>query len=148
MIEEIAVVTKKIDSQVHLEIERRTACGICGQTRGCGNATFGKMLGHQQGEIKAQNAINANVGDRVVVGIEESLFLNATILLYVVPLVALFVGAGLAEILFDQEFLVILGAILGLFLGFFAVKKYTNRANPKKYLNQSYAVILRQSNES
>lgn len=154
MIEETAVVTKKMNAEVQLEIERRTACGICGQTRGCGNATFGKMLGHQQGVITAQNTLDAKVGDRVVVGIEEKVFLNATFLLYVLPLTAMFVVAGLAELLFDQEILVILGAMLGLFLGFFGVKKYTSRTSTqypsqsKQSVYQSYAVILRYSNES
>ena len=153
MIEETAVVTKKLNSEVQLEIERRTACGICGQTRGCGNATFGKMLGHQQGVITAQNTIDANVGDRVVVGIEEKVFLNATFLLYVLPLIAMFVGAGLAELLFDQEFLVILGAIIGLFLGFLGVKKYTNHKSTKNAgqstpdVSHTYAVILRYSGQ-
>jgi sigma-E factor negative regulatory protein RseC len=153
MIEETAVVTKKMHAEVQLEIERRTACGICGQTRGCGNATWGKMLGHQQGVLTAKNTVDAKVGDRVVVGIEEKVFLNATFLLYVLPLTAMFIVAGLAELFVDQEILVMLGAILGLFLGFLGVKKYVNRTlsdnsvQLKQYARQPYATILRFSSE-
>jgi sigma-E factor negative regulatory protein RseC len=153
MIEETAVVIEKSKSQVTLEIERRSACAICGQTRGCGNATWGKMLGHQQHAIQAVNAIDANVGDRVVVGIQERAVLNAAYLLYFLPLLALFIGAGIASVLFRHDFYVILGAILGLLFGFFGVKQYVNRhqAPVSSDLNasrQSYAVILRFSNES
>ena len=42
-----------------LEIERITACGLCGQTRGCGNSIWGKLFGHQTAAFKAQNRINA-----------------------------------------------------------------------------------------
>lgn len=67
MIEEYAIVTKSAATSATLEIERRTACGLCGQKRGCGNATWGKMLGHDSHDFTAENQINAKVGDTVVV---------------------------------------------------------------------------------
>lgn len=148
MIEENAIVTEQLGKQVGLVIERRTACGICGQTRGCGNATWGKMLGHEDVTLKVDNVIDAKVGDRVVVGIEEKAFLSAAFLLYVVPLSALFVGAGVAQTLFKQDGYVIAGAILGLMFGFFTVKKLTNvrgkrSAFFKMFTQQPYAVLLR-----
>lgn len=148
MIEENAIVTEQLGSQVRLEIIRRTACGICGQTRGCGNATWGKMLGHQEVALKVDNVIDAKVGDHVVVGIEEKAFLNATFLLYVVPLFALFTGAGLAQYFFKQDFFVILGAIVGLVLGFIIVKTLTNRRGVyfHSFAQQPYARLLRRGN--
>lgn len=148
MIEENAIVTEQLGTQVRLVIERRTACGICGQTRGCGNATWGKMLGHEDVTIKVDNVIDAKVGERVVVGIEEKAFLNATFLLYVVPLFMLFAGAGVAQTLFKQDVYVILGAIFGLMLGFFMVKKLTyvrgtRTAFFETLTQQPYAVLLR-----
>lgn len=153
MIEENAVVIEQIGTQVRLEIIRRTACGICGQTRGCGNATWGKLLGHAQTTLKVENPIDAKVGDYVVVGIEEKVFLNATFLLYVVPLMALFIGAGLAQVFFGQDGYVILGAVLGLGLGFFVVKVLTSAnggwlAKFKTISQQPYAVILRHANQA
>ena len=71
MIEEYAIVTKSAGTTATLEIERRTACGLCGQKRGCGNATWGKMLGHDSHDFTAENQIHAKVGDSVVVGIDE-----------------------------------------------------------------------------
>lgn len=167
MIEENAIVTEQLGGQVRLEIIRRTACGICGQTRGCGNATWGKMLGHAETTLQVDNAINAQVGDHVVVGIEEKAFLNATFLLYVVPLCALFAGALLAQVFFNQDsnqdIYVMLGALLGLGAGFLAVKALTNvtptNATPTrwaifkpmafKYMaQQPYAVILRRADQT
>lgn len=147
MIEEHAVITEKNDSKVIFEVERTKPCGICGQTRGCGNATWGKLLGHQQHSVKADNPIDANVGDHVIVGVEEKVILNAAMYLYVIPLLGLFFGAVSFQLIFKHDLWVIIGAALGLFTGFLLVKRYlSDPANQPK--NQSYAKVLRYSNES
>lgn len=145
MIEEFAVVTKRFDDHVMLEIERRTACGLCGQKRGCGNATWGKLLGHDSHEFPADNAINANVGDSVVVGIDEHIVLSSAFYLYVVPLCTMLVGAVLADTLLNNEFYVMLAAALGLLLGFAWVKGHLigYGRTKKPYGKKFRAVVLR-----
>ncbi|HPX88744.1 MAG TPA: SoxR reducing system RseC family protein [Methylophilaceae bacterium] len=139
MLEENAVVLACEGKHATLEIERRTACGLCGQKRGCGNATWGKLLGHHKHGFVAENTVNAKVGDSVIVGIEERAVLNTTLYLYVIPLVAMLVGTVLANYLFSNQFYVMLGAMLGLLLGFMWVKGYlighdqTGVAYSKKY---------------
>lgn len=149
MIEEFAVITKRVDGQVMLEIERRTACGLCGQKRGCGNATWGKLLGHNSHEFAAENAINANVGDSVVVGIDERVILSSVFYLYIVPLLTMLIGAVLADVLYDNEFYVILAAALGLLLGFVWVKGHLiGFGNTKKsFGNKCHAVVLRHADD-
>ncbi|MDI1297955.1 SoxR reducing system RseC family protein [Methylotenera sp.] len=122
MIEEYAIVTKSAGTLATLEIERRTACGLCGQKRGCGNATWGKMLGHDSHDFTAENQINAQVGDSVVVGIDEQAVLSSALFLYIVPLLGLLIGTVAADYLFKNQFYVIIGALLGLVLGFLWVK--------------------------
>lgn len=150
MIEEYAVVTKCSGTQATLEIERRTACGLCGQKRGCGNATWGKLLGHDSHDFTAENKVNANVGDSVVVGIDEQAVLNSAFFLYVVPLIGLLIGTIVADYLFKNQFYVIVGAALGLVLGFLWVKGHligrdkSGVAYTKKY----QAVILRKADDN
>lgn len=150
MIEEYAIVTGRLETQATLEIERRTACGLCGQKRGCGNATWGKLLGHKHNAFTAENPINANVGDTVVVGIDEQAVLHSAFYLYVVPLIAMTIGTMLADGLFNNEFYVMLGAVLGLLIGFLWVKGHligrtkSGVAYSKKY----QAVILRFADDS
>ncbi len=150
MIEEFAVITKRVDDHVMLEIERRTACGLCGQKRGCGNATWGKLLGHKSHEFAAENAINAEVGDSVVVGIDERVMLSSVFYLYVVPLLAMLIGAILADVLFNNEFYVILAAALGLLLSFIWVKGHlVGYGSLKKAHGAKYrAVILRHADDT
>lgn len=145
MIEEYAIVVSQKGTQATLEIERRTACGLCGQKRGCGNATWGKLLGHNRHSFTAENRVNAAVGDSVIVGIDEQAVLHSAFYLYVVPLVGLFIGTALSDYLFSNQLYVVLGAISGLVLGFLWVKAHLTGHNlagvayDKKY----QAVILR-----
>ena len=110
MIEEYAIVTAVRDDQASLVLERRTACGLCGQKRGCGNATWSKMVKSQPHEFTAHNAIQAQVGDVVVVGMDEHAILRSVLYLYVMPLLGLILGALLADHLFANQFYVMLGA--------------------------------------
>ena len=145
MIEEYAIVTGRVDGQATLELERRTACGLCGQKRGCGNATWGKLLGHDSHAFTADNPVNAKVGDSVVVGINEKAVLNSAFFLYVVPLAGLLVSTLVADYFFSNQFYVMLGAALGLILGFLWVKGHLiGRDQSGLAYSQAYrAVILR-----
>ncbi|HQS43563.1 MAG: Fis family transcriptional regulator [Methylotenera sp. 24-45-7] len=150
MIEEFAVVTKRLDGYVMLEVERRTACGLCGQKRGCGNATWGKLLGHQSQAFVAENTIDAKLGESVVVGIDEREILSTVFYLYVVPLISMFVAAVAADQLFNNELYVILAAALGLLLGFLWVKGHlVGYGAAKKSLgHQCRATVLRHADET
>ena len=146
MIEERAVIlsldseTSLSDSTATLEIERKIACGLCGQTRGCGNSIWGKLFAHQSTAFKAQNRINAKVGDSVIVGINESALLKSALLLYILPLASMLIGAILATQLHDTNGYAMLGALIGLVLGFVWVKGHTMSSN---YFKLQQPVILR-----
>jgi sigma-E factor negative regulatory protein RseC len=146
MIEERAVILSlqsepsQTQTTATLEIERKTACGLCGQTRGCGNSIWGKLFGHQTTAFKAQNRINAKVGDSVIVGINEKALLKSALLLYILPLVTLFIGAILASQLWHSDGSTMLGAAAGLVLGLLWVKGHTMS---NRYFSLQQPVILR-----
>lgn len=127
-------------STATLEIERKTACGLCGQTRGCGNSIWGKLFAHQSTAFKAQNLINAKVGDSVIVGINESALLKSALLLYILPLVTLFLGAILATQFNASDASAMTGALIGLALGLLWVKGHTMSSS---YFKLQQPVILR-----
>lgn len=107
-----------------IEVVRKTACGLCGKTRGCGNAFWGKLLGHKDPRLKAENTINAKVGQSVIVGIEEKAFMKSALLLYIVPLVTMLFGAMLALQVSSSDLSAMAGAVVGLVVGFFWVKSH------------------------
>ena len=108
-----------------LEIERKIACGLCGQTRGCGTSLWGKLFAHQSSAFKAKNRINAKVGDSVIVGINESALLKSALLLYILPLATMFIGAILFTQIHDSNGYAMIGALVGLVLGLVWVKGHT-----------------------
>ena len=142
MIEERAVILSldNVTRNATLEIERQNACGLCGQTRGCGNSIWGKLFAHQSNAFKAQNRINAKVGDSVIVGINEQALLKSAVLLYIMPLVTLFIGAILMQQIFKTNAYAMLGALLGLVLGLLWVKGHTMSS---RYFKLQQPVILR-----
>jgi sigma-E factor negative regulatory protein RseC len=123
-----------------LEIERKTACGLCGQTRGCGNSIWGKLFAHQSTAFKAQNHINAKVGDSVIVGINEQALLKSALLLYILPLLTMFFAAILATQFHATDAVTILAALAGLALGLVWVKGHTTS---NAYFSLQQPVILR-----
>ncbi len=155
MIEEYAVILSldnlssdvKSDSVATLEIERKTACGLCGQTRGCGNSIWGKLFAHQSTAFKAQNRINAKVGDSVIVGINEKALLKSALLLYILPLATLLIGAILATQIRDTNGYAMIGAAIGLGLGLVWVKGHT-MTNSYFKLQQPVILRLATSNEN
>lgn len=149
MIEENAIVVGVEADIAMLEVVRRTPCGLCGQTRGCGISLWGKLLGHRDNIFKADNQIDAKIGDMVVVGIEEQALLLSSLTAYGVPLLAMFLGAVLATALSSTELVnevgradrnAVIGAVLGLVAGLFWVKGH----NAGRGLGKGYRpVILR-----
>lgn len=129
MIEQSAIILD-IDSQADgeslatIEVVRKTACGLCGKTRGCGNSLWGKIFAHKATSFKAQNAINAYVGQSVVVGIDEAAVMKSALLLYVVPLVTMLIGSILASQFHASDAAAIIGAAIGLLLGYVWVKAH------------------------
>lgn len=121
MIEEQAVVVGVERDVALLEIVRSKPCGLCGQTRGCGVSLWGRLLGHRNSVVRAENQINAQAGDSVVVGIDEKALLTSSLAAYGVPLISLLVGAGLggsfAAAPAQADVYAFAGAGLGLALG-------------------------------
>jgi len=105
-----------------IEVVRKTACGLCGQTRGCGNSIWGKIFAHKATSFKAQNTINAYVGQSVIVGIDEVAVMKSALLLYIVPLVTMLIGSILVSQLHASDAAAMIGAAVGLVLGYFWVK--------------------------
>ena len=114
MIEEEAIVIDQNGEFAEVDIIRTKPCGLCGKTQGCGNSIWGKVFSFQKRKIKIQNKINAKVGEKVKLVIEENYLLKASLLLYGLPLLFLFGGMIASEyILATNDFVVFLGGILG-----------------------------------
>ena len=95
MIEESAVVVKIENHQVWVESGPNSGCGGCQQKASCTTQAISSVL--KKKSVPVDSDIILKVGDAVRVAIDENLLLRASLILYVLPLIALFTGAGMVD---------------------------------------------------
>lgn len=148
MIEEKAWVIRTEAGLAWVETQRKTACDSCSVRTGCGTGTLAKLLGRKSAPLQALNPLAAGVGEEVVVGIQEASLVRGSVVVYIVPLLTMFglglVGQALSASygVADAEGMTVVGAVLGLGLGFGWVRRFGNRiGRDPRY----QAVILRRA---
>lgn len=152
MIEEHAIVVGVESDMATLEVVRRTACGLCGQTRGCGMSIWGRLLGHGPRVFRAVNQLDAKVGDIVVVGIEENAVLSNSTMIYGIPLAAMLAGALLSGVMpsgsvGQRDAFALVGAVLGLVIGVAWVKAFM-AGGTSRSLDARYQPVILRSGDS
>ena len=95
MIEEQAIVTRIAQGQVWIKSLQTGGCGGCAQKASCATATLAKMLPKREFAVDCELSLQA--GDQVVVAIDDAHLLSTSLLLYVLPLLAMLMAVGLAD---------------------------------------------------
>jgi sigma-E factor negative regulatory protein RseC len=97
MIEAIAVVTRTGNGRIWIKSRQNSACGGCMQQASCGTAVIGKQLPNR--ELEVDCPLDLHVGDQVRVAIDDVQLLSGSVLLYLLPLLIMLAGVGLANAL-------------------------------------------------
>ncbi|MDH5370186.1 MAG: SoxR reducing system RseC family protein, partial [Gammaproteobacteria bacterium] len=125
--------------------------GQCSANKGCGTSVLSKVLGTKLSKMKAINKIDAQVGDEVVVGLNEGSLLKGAFIIYMLPLLFLFLFSFIGQLISqnlqidNSEILVVVFAVLGFYLGMQRVKVFSKSIEK----NESYQpVILNKINSS
>ncbi|MBT8127327.1 MAG: SoxR reducing system RseC family protein [Gammaproteobacteria bacterium] len=118
MIEETARVIAVEQDQLLLEAQTHAACHACAARPGCGTSLLSKWVGRRFTRFRVHNSVNASVGDDVVVGLAEAAMLKGSVLVYLLPLLAMIIFAVLADSLIPAEsgyrdLIVLLVAVVG-----------------------------------
>jgi sigma-E factor negative regulatory protein RseC len=125
MIETEAVVVKIEHAVAYVQAERKSSCSSCSESS-CGTSVLANFFGQKAPLYRASNEVGAKVGDRVVVGLNESALFKGTLLLYLFPLLLLFVGAVAGSVLAVgadvKDGYSVAGAFIGLVAGFLGLK--------------------------
>ncbi|MBF0145090.1 MAG: SoxR reducing system RseC family protein [Magnetococcales bacterium] len=87
--EEVVVIALEGDHAI-VAGQRQKSCGSCHQEGACSTLSFG--AGFKEIRLRAENHIGARIGDRVILELSERHLLRASFLVYIVPVIALFVG--------------------------------------------------------
>ena len=118
MIEEHARVIAVENGQLLLEAQTKASCSACAVKQGCGTSVISKWLGRKFTRFQAPNTVNARVGDEVVVGLAEEAMLKGSVLVYLLPLLAMIGFALLADSLIaadtaSRDLMVLIAAVAG-----------------------------------
>lgn len=128
MIEEQGKILSIEPGAVWVETIRRSTCGTCQARAGCGQALLQRLgSGARRGFIRVLCDRPLQVGDEVIIGLPEDAVLRASALMYVLPLLMLFLFAVLADAAGLSEGWVILAASGGLATGFCAAAWWARR---------------------
>jgi sigma-E factor negative regulatory protein RseC len=116
-------------------------CGRCHEPGGCGGQNLSRSLCAPVKTIDLANTANAKVGELVFVQIDESTLRGFTTRVYVFPVIAVLLGAGIGNLLTDKGSIgAVLGAIAGFALAFLAGTLVRSAsARPAKLISQSEA---------
>ena len=152
MIEEHAKIIAVAHHTATLEVIRKQACGLCGKQQGCGISLWSNLFGRKRHQLHIENALDAQVGDTVVIGIADGTLLSSSALVYGVPMLGLFAGAVAGKVLngsgadaASADAWVLCGMLLGLSLSLLSLKVWLmNHAR----LNRFKAVMLRKADKN
>jgi sigma-E factor negative regulatory protein RseC len=142
MIEESAVVVRIDNHQVWVESGANSACSGCLQKASCTTNAIGSVL--KKKSVPVDCDIQLETGDQVMVAIDENLLLRASLLLYLVPLIALFTGAGMADwLLPDNAMYADLWIAVSAVLSFLASLWLINKAQSLLILSYARPAVVR-----
>lgn len=127
MLEERALVIEVKGAGVLVETVRQSACASCSASKGCGQKLLSDLGQGARFQVLARNprSLILQQGDSVVLGLEESSFLTASLMLYLLPLFAMMVLALVADWAALPEPLVILAGLGGLLGGLLVVRRWS-----------------------
>ncbi|PCI08505.1 MAG: hypothetical protein COB77_02220 [Gammaproteobacteria bacterium] len=149
MIEEQAQVIDIKGTQLLLQAQTQSVCGGCAVNKSCGTSLLAKVVGRKFTHFQAANNINAKIGDTVVVGLDEDALLKGSLVMYVIPIMAMIVFALLADFLLKgslqieantRDLTIAATSIMGLVFGSFVARWYFRRQSS---VRQFAPIVLR-----
>lgn len=126
MTQEAVVTNVFSDGTAEVVVERAALCG--GDCNTCESCMYENTI-----KVRVQNPIEAPKGSHVYLETDSFKILWATVAIYVLPLVLFFIGYGIAIVLMNKESAGIIGAFIGLILGFIfsaTVLRSRHKKNP------------------
>lgn len=129
MIEETGTIVKIEHQKIWIEMVKQSACTSCSAQKGCGQSLLAKIGDGKRLLIQAENPdqLAVSVDDRVVLGVEEKSFITASLIVYLLPIVSMFLLAVAFQLQGSSEPVVIAAAAVGLAAGFLLTRLLSNR---------------------
>ena len=115
-------------NKISVESYRDKPCGLCGQTQGCGNSLWGKLLNHK---IKFKSKQKRNLQKAILLKcIMMKKLLRISLIIYIIPLLSVLIFLALAQYIFGNNISIsIFSLILGLFAGLLLSRYFVQSMN-------------------
>jgi sigma-E factor negative regulatory protein RseC len=137
-VEGIARVVRVTDDQLWLEPEQTTSCGHCASSASCGvDAREASGIGTVTSRLQARRFVIDNPGagyregDRLVVGVSEGSLLKASLTAYGLPLACALTAGSIAQGLYGDDLISMLGMAGGLLFGFLGARFNARRLSSR-----------------
>lgn len=133
MIEQVATVVALEGDAAWVETHRQSACGACAMNKGCGAGLFAKAFGFDSPQLKVTRAQGVDIGDRVVVGIDERALVRGSFAAYMMPILFMMGFAMLGQAVlstwleWNTDLAAILTGTAGLAVGLLWLKRHNRR---------------------
>ncbi|GGP40577.1 sigma E factor positive regulatory protein RseC [Shewanella saliphila] len=152
MMEEIARVVDYQQGWATVEVELKSACNHCASSENCGTSTIAKAFSVKTQRFSLPADKPCQEGDLLKVGLPESVIIKAAALVYLLPLLGLFVFATFGHILAlgldintntSAMVFAVIGASIAWIIGKRLAAKLEAQASPViiAYLGQEVGVI-------
>lgn len=125
MIKEWATVVSWQNGEALVSCDVKASCSSCASRSGCGTRVLNKLGPQTTHTIVVASDVPLEPGQKVELGIAEGSLLGSAMLVYLSPLVGLFLIASLFQVLFGSDLAALSGAILGGVGGFLIARGYS-----------------------
>ncbi|EHZ2549809.1 SoxR reducing system RseC family protein [Vibrio vulnificus] len=114
--------------EVALSCEQQTSCSSCSSQKSCGTGVVSKAFGNKSLLWHLETQRRLHVGQVVEIGIPEQSLLQSAMLVYLLPIVAMLLGALFGHLVLSPwlemgEGAVVLTSMLFTFIGILLAKK-------------------------
>lgn len=127
MIKEWATVVSWQNGQALVSCDVKASCSSCASRAGCGSRVLNKLGPQTTHTIVVPSAEPLAPGQKVELGIAEGSLLGSAMLVYLSPLVGLFIFAALFQVLFGSDIAALSGAVLGGVGGVLIARGYSRK---------------------
>ena len=138
MIKQPATVIAETETAYLLETLPKSACRRCAEGKGCGGGILAQAFANKTYQLSVAKNTRLNINELVFVGIQSSVLVRASLLLYLLPLIFMITLAVVASSLTNGEDLfTVPAAVLGLFTGALISRSLSNN-----YINDNASPVL------
>ncbi|EMT6381962.1 MULTISPECIES: SoxR-reducing system protein RseC [Providencia] len=123
MVKEWATVVRWQNGRALLRYGSSSGCGSCGARKTCGSYALSKIGPNTEHELEIAIEQPLVEGQKIEVGIPEGSLIRSALLVYLTPILGLFIFAGLAQAFDFEQFWIAISGIIGGIIGFYIARR-------------------------